>query len=254
MFQKNCMSDTCALITGASSGLGAHFAKVLAEYGASVILAARSKDKLDTLVTEIQSSGGKARAIAMDVSNADSVVNAFNEIKQGEMPTVLLNNAGVADIKRFLNLDEDSWARVMDTNLNGVYRVAREFASMLVENGLGGSIVNTSSIGGLRIGIGQAAYGTSKAAVIHLTRGLSQELASKNIRVNALCPGFFETDMNRDYFSSEQGKAYIKSTPARRTGRLEELNGPLLLLCSDAGSFVNGVAFPVDGSHSNKFE
>ncbi|MCY4426579.1 MAG: SDR family NAD(P)-dependent oxidoreductase [Halieaceae bacterium] len=142
----------------------------------------------------------------------------------------------------------------MDTNVTGVYRVARAFARMLIDRDLGGSIVNLGSIGGLRIGVGQTAYGASKAAVIHLTRGLSQELASKNIRVNALCPGFFVTEMNHDYFASEHGQAYIKNTPAGRTGRLEELNGPLLLLVSDAGSFVNGVALPVDGSHSNKFD
>lgn len=254
MFTQDCLAGQTALITGASSGLGAHFAKVLAQHGASVIVAARRIEKLDQIVNDIKDSGGEATAIALDVSDPESVTAAFAEIEQGKLPTILLNNAGVADIKRFLNLDEDSWQKVMSTNLDGVYRVARAFAAMLVKHELGGSIINTASIGGLRIGIGQAAYGTSKAAVIHLTRGMSQELASKGIRVNALCPGFFETEMNRAFFSSDEGQAYIKSTPARRTGRLEELNGPLLLLCSEAGSFINGVALPVDGSHSNQFQ
>lgn len=239
-----------ALVTGASSGLGAHFAKVLAGAGARVVVAARREERLADLVAAIQSANGEAFAVAMDVTNSDSVQRA---IEKGEAAfgdiTILVNNAGVADSKRAINVDEDSWDFVMETNLKGVWRVANSIAKRLVEKQQSGSIVNIASILGLRQGFGESTYAVSKAGVVQLTKAMALELASKGVRVNALCPGYFRTEMNSAYFDTEKGQAYIKQTPSRRIGQLQELDGPLLLLCGDDGSFINGVALPVDGGH-----
>ena len=239
-----------ALVTGASSGLGAHFAKVLASAGAKTIVTARRTDKLKQLVDDIQVVGGTAKAIAMDVTDSESVNNALEEAETALGPiNVLLNNAGVADSKRFLNVDEESWDFVMETNLKGAWRVAKEVAQQMVTHRNGGSIINIASVLGLRVSIGESSYSASKAALVQLTKSMALELASKQVRVNALCPGYFETEINSDYFASEKGQAYINGMPSKRLGQLNELNGPLLLLASDAGSFISGTAIPVDGGH-----
>jgi len=240
-----------ALVTGASSGFGVHFAKLLAAHGAKVIVAARRLERLETLVGEIKQNGGEAMAVALDVTNADSVKAAFDSAEAAfGVVDILSNNAGVADSKMAVDIDEQSWDFVLDTNLKGAWMVAVEAGRRMISAGQPGSIVNTASILGLRVAISQSNYATSKAAVIQLTKSLALEWCRKSIRVNALCPGYFITDLNEAYFSSDQGKAYIASTPARRTGKLDELSAPFMLLASDAGSFVNGVALPVDGAHS----
>ncbi len=239
-----------ALVTGASSGLGTHFARVLANAGAQVVVAARRTDKLEQLVNDIQAAGGAAKAVTMDVTDEQSVQHALEEVEATfDAIDILINNAGVADSKRFLNVDEESWDFVMQTNLKGAWRVAHAVARGMVNRGNGGSIINIASILGLRVGIGESSYSASKAALVQLTKSMALELASKKIRVNALCPGYFETEMNADYFASEKGQDYINSTPARRLGQLSELDAPLLLLASDGGSFISGVALPVDGGH-----
>ena len=239
-----------ALVTGASSGLGAHFGSVLAQAGARVILAARRVEKLQALVEDIESNGGLATAIALDVTRAESVSAALAKGESVYGPiTILVNNAGVADSKRFVNVDESSWDFVMDTNLKGAWRVAHQVSQRLLAHNLGGSIINIASILGLRNGLGESTYSVSKAGLIQMTRAMALELGYKGIRVNALCPGYFRTEMNAAYFESEQGQAYIKSTPARRLGELDELTAPLLMLASDAGSFMNGAVIPVDGGH-----
>jgi NAD(P)-dependent dehydrogenase (short-subunit alcohol dehydrogenase family) len=240
-----------ALVTGASSGIGSHFSKVLAERGAKVIVAARRIDRLDALVDDIKKEGGEALAVQMDVLNAESVSTAFDNAESFYGPvTIVSNNAGVTDSRPALEIDEASWDFVLDTNLKGTWLVANEAGRRMVANNIGGSIVNTGSIAGLRVAISMSSYCTSKAAVVQLTKALALEWARKNIRVNALCPGYFKTEMNEKYLTSEHGLQFINNSPAQRTGRMDELTAPFLLLASDAGSFVNGVALPVDGGLS----
>lgn len=239
-----------ALITGASSGLGVHFAKVLAEAGTTVVLAARRADKLAAEVASIQAAGARAAAVAMDVTDPVSVDSAFAQVA-GEIGNIdiLINNAGVADEPiRFLDTGEDEWHRVIDTNLNGAWRVARAGARHMAEAGIPGSIVNIGSIYGLRTGAMKVAYNVSKTGVVQLTKSMAIELCRQQIRVNALCPGWFLTDINREYFESERGERYIKTIPARRMGAMEDLTAPLLLLASNAaGGYMTGSVLTVDG-------
>ena len=245
------LNGKVALITGASSGFGSHFARVLAAHGAKVVIAARRIERLKSLAKEIEDNGGCACAVPLDVTDKQSVTAAFDAAEAAfGVVDIVSNNAGVADSRLAVDIDEDSWDFVLDTNLKGVWLVAMEAGKRLIASKKPGSIVNTASILGLRVAISQSSYATSKAAVIQLTKSLALEWCRKDIRVNALCPGYFVTEINADYFSSDHGKAYIANTPARRTGNLAELTAPFLLLASDAGSFINGVALPVDGAHS----
>ena len=235
------------LVTGASSGLGAHFAQVLARAGASVAIGARRADKLDATLQKIKAEGGTAIAVSMDVTSADSVDKALDTIeKELGTITVLINNAGVSSVQHSL---KDSWDFVMDTNVKGVWRVARLVAARCAAQNLPGSIVNVSSILGLRVAFGQSTYAVSKAAIVQLSKALAMELAGKRIRVNALCPGYFSTEMNSGMLDSEKGQAMMAGTPSKRSGELHELDGALLLLASDAGSFITGITLPVDGGH-----
>lgn len=244
------LTNKVALVTGASSGLGAHFAKTLSKAGTKVIVAARRANKLNDLVEEIKAAGGEAIGVSMDVTNADSVEKA---IKVGEQAlgsiSVLVNNAGVADSRRFINVTEEQWDFVMDANLKGAWRVANAISRRMVANNIHGSIVNIASILGLRQGFGESTYAISKAAVVQMTKSMALELGYKGIRTNALCPGYFNTEMTEEYFNTDKGKAYIQQTPSRRLGKLEELDGALLLLCGKGSSFINGAALPVDGGH-----
>ncbi|NND89736.1 MAG: SDR family oxidoreductase [Granulosicoccus sp.] len=244
------ISGKIALVTGASSGLGAHFSRVLAHAGGHVVLAARRLQKLEVLRANILAEGGLASVVTMDVSDAESVSIALKQVLEEVGPLqILVNNAGVADSKTFLKQEESSWQRTLDVNLMGAWRVAQQVTSQMVATQGSGVVVNIASILGLRVGYGNSAYAISKAGLVQMTRAMALELGPRGIRVNALCPGYFSTSLNERYFSSPQGIEYIKSTPAGRTGKLSELDGPLLLLCGDAGSFINGVALPVDGGH-----
>ncbi len=244
------LAGRTALVTGASSGLGAHFSRVIAAAGATVAVAARRVDRLDTLVADISADGGRAFAVAMDVTDADSVQQALDSVEQ-QIGTVdvLVNNAGVADSRHCLEEDEASWDYTMEANLKGAWRVAHGVARRSVADRRNCSIVNIASILGLRVGFGLSTYAISKAGVVQMTRAMALELAGKGVRVNAICPGYFATEMNSDYLNSSAGQAYLADTPAGRMGELPELDGALLLLASDAGSFINGVALPVDGGH-----
>jgi NAD(P)-dependent dehydrogenase (short-subunit alcohol dehydrogenase family) len=232
-----------ALITGASSGLGRHFAHVLAGAGARVVLAARRVDALESLRAEI---GEAASVVAMDVTDGASVREA---IAAAGTFDILINNAGVAITAPFLEYSEADWDQVVQTNLKGAFLVAQESARVLQKAG-GGAIVNVASILGLRVIAQLSAYVASKAALIQLTRSMALELARYKIRVNALCPGYIETDINRDFFTNDPGgTAMIRRVPMRRLGQPGDLDGALLLLCSDAGAYITGVALPVDGGH-----
>jgi len=238
-----------ALVTGASSGIGNTVAKGLASAGATIVAAARRADRLQALVSDIQAAGGQAIAVSMDVADRDSVNSAFAEAEaQVGAITVIVNNAGVADPKNFLKIDENSRDFVMNTNFNGVWNVAQEGAQRMVSAGERGSIINIASVLGLGVQTGQAAYCASKGAVIQLTRTLAIDLMRYGIRVNAIAPGWFKTEMNAAYFDSPAGQAYVETMPAKRLGRTEELVGPIVMLASEAASFVNGSVLPVDGA------
>lgn len=245
------LTGRVALVTGASSGLGAHFARVLAGNGARVVVAARRVERLRELTDGITAAGGEARAVAMDVTDPDSVQAGFDAAEEAfGTVDLLVNNAGVAQPRSFLKSTETDWDYVMETNLKAVWRVGRAGAERMKKAGQPGSIVNIASLLGLGVQFGESMYATSKAGVVQLTRHMALELMRYRIRVNAICPGYFETEMNKDFFASEQGQDYVRERiPSQRLGDLSELSGPLLLLASDAGSFVNGVALPVDGGH-----
>jgi NAD(P)-dependent dehydrogenase (short-subunit alcohol dehydrogenase family) len=245
------VSGRVALVTGASSGFGAHFSRLLAQHGARVVVAARRIDRLEKLVAEINDTGGEALAVRLDVTDAASVRNAFDAAENAYgVADIVSNNAGVAVTKKALDFDSDSWDFVMDTNLKGAWQVAREAGTRMISAGKPGSIVNTASILGMRVSIMTSCYSASKAAVISLTQSLALEWSRKNIRVNALCPGYFPTELNADFFETERGREYLRNTPAGRSGNIDELSAPFMLLASDAGSFINGAALPVDGAHS----
>ncbi len=242
-----------ALITGASGGLGAHFAKVLAEHGAHVVLAARRTDKLQEQINLIKADGGHARSIELDVTSNDSVTAAFADIYATEKRLdILVNNAGVGDDpKKFLNTEEEDWSWQMQTNLDGAWRVAREAARLMVRTETFGSIINIASIYGFNTGAMKVAYNVSKAGVMQLTKSMSIELCRHKIRVNSLCPGWFLTDINREYFATESGERYVKGIPMRELGQFDDLNVPLLLLASNkAGRYMTGSSVVVDGGIS----
>jgi len=234
-----------ALVTGASSGLGRHFAQVLARKRATVILAARRVDSLKEACAEIEAAGGKASAVALDVTDEASIAAAFEQV--GAPLDILVNNAGIQNAKPALETTAAEWDRVVDTNLRGVFLVAQAAAKGM--KGRGGSIVNVASILGHRVAGNLASYAASKAGVVRLTEALALEWARHGIRVNALCPGYVETDLNSDFFASEPGQALIRRIPQRRLGRLEDLDGALLLLASDASRYMTGSSLVVDGGH-----
>lgn len=239
-----------ALVTGASSGLGLHSARTLAEAGARVILAARRLARLQGIVAEWQALGLDAHAIELDVCSAASVSMAFDEITQRwQAADIVVNNAGIATSTSALSLSEAQWDEVVDTNLKGAWLVATEAARRLQAAGRGGCIVNVASILGLRVGGAVAPYCASKAGLIHLTKALALEWARYGIRVNALAPGYIETDLNSGFLRSEAGQRLQSRIPQRRFGRPADLDGPLLLLASDAGAYMTGAVLAVDGGH-----
>lgn len=243
------LNDQVALVTGASSGLGEHFARVLARAGAKVILCARRKERLSALEAELTAQGAQALAVPMDVTNPQSVNDAFAEMKAFGLPTVIINNAGVAQPMPVLDQTEEHWRYTMDTNLDGAWRVATTAAKLLVEANSPGCIINIASVAGLSVGGQLGAYAISKAALLHMTRSMALELGKHKIRVNAIAPGYFSTEMNAGFLESAQGQRLLKSVPTGRFGELEDLDGPLLLLASAAGRHITGHCIVVDGGH-----
>ena len=237
------------LVTGASSGLGTHFARLLADAGARVAVAARRADKLQAVVDTIVAAGGQARALSLDVSDAASVRACFDALASWGAPDVVVNNAGVTVTRPLLEQTEEDFDQVLDTNLKGCWLVATEAARRMVAAGQGGSIVNVASILGERVAGGVAPYAISKAGVVQATKAMALELARHRIRVNALLPGYVVTDLNRDFLTSEAGDKLRSRIPSRCFGELSDLDGPLLLLASDAGAAMSGATVAVDGAH-----
>jgi len=252
------MSDTgwfglqgkVALVTGASSGLGRHFALTLAAAGCTVGLAARREGYLTSLAAEIEKAGGRGIVLRTDVTDAASVeasVDALTE--QAGAPAILVNNAGMAHGSSFLEATDDDMRSVFALNQMAAWTVAQTVCKSMIAAGKGGSVINIASITGARPIGGAAAYEVSKASVIHMTKIMALELARHDIRVNALAPGYFATDMNRDFLESDAGQKLLKRSPMRRAGQMAELDGPLLMLASDRGAFMTGAVVPVDGGH-----
>jgi NAD(P)-dependent dehydrogenase (short-subunit alcohol dehydrogenase family) len=245
------LTGRIALVTGAGSGLGRSFAMVLAQAGARVAVAGRRADKLDATVAEIRSRGGTAEACVMDVTEPAAVGSSFDAIEQrlGAVE-ILVNNAGISRVGLLADASEEDWSAVIDTNLTAVHRVAREAARRLQAAGRPGTVINIASILGLRVHAGLGAYAAAKAAVVHLTKVQALEWARSGIRANAIAPGYFETEMNAGYFDTDAGRAMTKRIPLRRIGNIDELAGALLLLASDASSYMTGSVLTVDGGHT----
>ncbi|WP_022956457.1 SDR family NAD(P)-dependent oxidoreductase [Perlucidibaca piscinae] len=246
------LQEHTALITGASGGLGLHFAETLARAGARVVLAARRVEALEAAVQALNDAGHRAHAVTMDVTDETSVQTALADALRwagDDSLSILVNNAGIAREGMADTLSEADWDAVIDTNLKGPWLVSKAFVQARRARGLGGSIVHVGSILGERVAQGVAAYAAAKAGLHHLTRAQALEFARHGFRVNALAPGYIETDLNRDFFASEAGQRLLARMPARRLGQPGELDGALLLLAGPAGSFINGSVLTVDGGH-----
>lgn len=242
------LTGRAALVTGASSGLGARFAQVLAANGAAVALVARRTERIAALAEKIAQAGGRAVPITADVCDAAQMKSAFDQAEQAlGAVTILVNNAGVVHTTRVLELTAEEWRRVLATDLDAVFSWAQEAARRMIAAEKAGTIVNISSVLGLNAGRGVAAYSAAKAGVIAVTKALALELAGRAVRVNALAPGWFVTDANRDYLGSPAGVAKIGDIPLRRFGVDGDLDGALLLLVSGAGSYMTGATLVVDG-------
>ncbi|MET0376794.1 MAG: SDR family oxidoreductase [Rhizorhabdus sp.] len=249
------MSDTAnllslkgktAFVTGASGGLGAHFAEVLARAGAEVIVGARREAVLADVAGRIRAAGGACVTATLDVSSADSIAAIEPLLSRVD---ILVNNAGIAIDKPFLDQSEADWDAVVDTNAKGMFLLTQAAARAMRARGVGGSIINIASILGLRQSGRVASYAASKAAAVQLTKVAALELARFGIRVNAICPGYIATDINADLWETEAGKAMLQRIPQRRIGKASELDGPLLLLASDASSYMTGSVIVADGGH-----
>jgi NAD(P)-dependent dehydrogenase (short-subunit alcohol dehydrogenase family) len=244
------LSGQVALVTGASSGIGRHLAQLLAAAGAKVALAARRADRLGEAAAEISAAGGQGLPIACDVTRSDSVAAAVATAEEELGPlTILVNNAGVTVAKPVLQHTEEEWDYVLDTNLKGAWLMAREFAQHLVDRQRSGRIINIASVLGVRTIARVPSYTAAKAGLIHLTHVLAMELARYRILVNAIAPGYVETDFNREFLRSEAGRKLEARIPLRRIGRPDDLDGAMLLLASPAGAYITGAVIAVDGGH-----
>ena len=244
------LAGRVALVTGVSSGLGEHFAAVLAEAGAQVVVTARRIDRINLLVDQLKAKGQMATAIAIDVTDAQSVATCFEQASQVfGVPDIVVNNAGVTVTKAAIDQSVEDWNQVIDTNLKGCWLVATEAARRLIGAQKSGCIINIASILGERVAASVGPYAISKAGVIQATKVMALEWARYGIRSNALMPGYIRTDLNRDFLDSPLGIKLQQKIPSRQFGCVDDLSGPLLLLASDAGAAMSGATIEVDRSH-----
>jgi len=244
------LSGKVAFVTGASSGLGRHFARVLARAGATIAIGARRLEALQTLREEIMADGGNTLVIPLDVLDRHSVEIAVDAIaREAGTIDILVNSAGITSQGDILAQVEAQWDSVLDTNLKGAFLVASEVARVMRAGGRGGSLINIASILGIRQAGQVGAYAVSKAGLLQLTKVMALELARYDIRVNAIAPGYIETDLNKDFWSTSAGIALVKRIPQRRLGKPEDLDGALLLLASDSSRFMTGSVITADGGH-----
>lgn len=242
-----------ALVTGGFSGLGLHFARVLAGHGANVALAGRRIELGRSIASDICASIGRpgaVRAYEVDVTDSSSAAEGFAAVTSDfGVPVIVVNNAGTVIRAPSLDVSDEDWDAVVGVNLTGVFRIAQAGARAMVRAGTGGTIINIASILGLRVRPQVVSYAATKAAVVHLTKALALEWAEHGIRVNAIAPGYFETELNRELLNSDAGRAIISRVPQKRSGQLADLDGPLLLLASDASAYMTGAVLAVDGGH-----
>ena len=249
------LNGKTAIVTGASSGLGDRFARILAKAGAHIVLCARRADRLSALVSDIRAKGGSARAIACDVTDADSIVSLFDQVGEDTGPAhILVNNAGMNVQGLATDLSVEDLDQIFNVNTRGVYLCAREAAKRLmgtaIEDTGAGRVINIASIGANTVLPGLTAYCASKAAVAMMTKGFAREWARRGITCNAICPGYIETEINSDWFQSEGGERQIASFPRKRLMRDSDLDAMLLYLASDQSSYVTGSVFTLDDGQS----
>jgi NAD(P)-dependent dehydrogenase (short-subunit alcohol dehydrogenase family) len=253
------LSGRVAFVTGASSGLGAQFARTLARSGAAVVLAARRTDRLATLRAEIEASGGDAHVVALDVTDVDSIkaAVAHAETEVGTLD-ILVNNSGVSTTQRLVDVTPADYAHVMDTNLRGAFFVAQEVGKRMIARArgaapgtfVGGRIVNIASMAGLRVLSQIGLYAMSKAAVIHMTRAMAHEWGRYGINVNAICPGYIDTEINHRHWQTEAGHKLVQMLPRKRVGRPQDLDTTLMMLCANESHFINGAVIQADDGHA----
>jgi len=249
------LSGRVALVTGASSGLGAQFAKALAAAGAGVVLAARRVERLKTLRAEIEAADGDAHVVGMDVTDIDSIraAVAHAETETGTID-ILVNNSGVSTTQRLTEVTADDYDYVMDTNTRGAFFVAQEVAKRMIARSkgaapgtyIGGRIVNIASMAGLRVLSQIGVYAMSKAAVVHMTRAMALEWGRHGINVNAICPGYIDTEINHHHWQTEAGQKLVQMLPRKRLGKPSDLDSTLLMLCAGESHFVNGAVIAAD--------
>ena len=249
------LSGRVAFVTGASSGLGAQFARTLSQSGAAVVLAARRIDRLKTLRAELESMGGDAHVVELDVTDPDSIRSAVAHAET-EMGTIdiLVNNSGVSTTQKLVDVSPEDYDYVMGTNTRGAFFVAHEVAKRMIARSrgaapgtfTGGRIVNVASMAGLKVLSQIGVYSMSKAAVIHMTRAMALEWGKFGINTNALCPGYIDTELNHAHWQTEAGQKLMNMTPRKRVGKPEDLNSALMMLCANESHFINGAVLSAD--------